>query len=404
DALGHPAGDELLRTVATRLRSTTRASDTVARFGGDEFAIIASNLDEPSQVVPLAEKLIKVVNEPFTIAGRQIEVAVSLGIDFFSASAADAETLLRHADMALYRAKAKGRGSFQFFTRSMDRQVRNRMGLARELHEAVSGDQLFLLYQPQVELSTGTVTGVEALVRWRHPHRGVLRPARFIPVAEETGLIGRVGGWVATTALGHARRWPSDPRGARRLAINVSARQFTGHSTFDRELQRLLAGPDCGPLELEFTEAALFKISRDHADVLRTLRRLDVAIAIDDFGTGYSSLDHLRSLPVARIKLAQTYVRRIEESVGDASIVRATIGLARELGIRVIAEGVETAGQVELLRAWGCQEGQGYAFARPMAAGAVRALLAGGEALAPTNASSKRPATSSEAPLAPISR
>jgi diguanylate cyclase (GGDEF)-like protein/PAS domain S-box-containing protein len=385
DTLGHPIGDELLKAVAGRLRSNTRDSDTVGRFGGDEFALVAGDVTVAADVALLADKLIKVISDPYMIQGNVIYCGASIGIDLYSADAADAETLLSHADVALYRAKADGRGSYRFFTNDMDTEVRRRVELAAELRAALDRDELFLLYQPQVEAMSGRVTGVEALVRWRHPTQGVLGPGVFIPIAEEMGLMVKLGRWVLWEACRQARIWLDLGQPAIRMAVNVSAIQFKAPMAFEADILDILETTGVPPsmLELELTETVLMKASSEHGGMLRRLGEAGLRMAIDDFGTGYSSLAYLREFPADRIKIAQTFVTDLDAVGGDAAIVKATIGLARELGIRVIAEGVERREQFDLLKAWGCEEIQGYYFARPMPADDVTSLLRSGKVLTP---------------------
>ena len=385
DTLGHAVGDALLQAVADRLQANTRESDTVARFGGDEFAVIVGNVAEPADAAILADKLINVLGELYSIQGNQIYSGASIGIDLYGPEAHDAETLLSHADVALYRAKSEGRGRYRFFTDAMDAEVRMTVALGAELHEALSSDQLFLLYQPQGAIDSGRVTGVEALVRWRHPVRGILGPEIFVPVAENTGLIGRLGNWVLLTACLQAKQWLDSGVAPGRIAVNLSGIQFKSPIALEANIVDILAKTGLPPrlLELELTETVLMTAMREHSEILTRLQHLGVTIAIDDFGTGYSSLDYLRRFPVDRIKIAQTFVRHLETMPGDASIVKATIGLARELGIKVIAEGVETREQLELLKRWGCGEMQGYYFAKPLTVKEITVLLVKGGILLP---------------------
>ena len=380
DTLGHPAGDELLKAVAERLRGHSRASDTVARFGGDEFAIVATAVEGSNGVETLAEKLIRVISEPFMIEGNQIYSGVSIGIDVYGPGSSDPETLLSHADLALYQAKTSGGGGYRFFTQAMDTEARTRVTLAAELREAITGDQLFLLYQPQISLETGEMIGVEALVRWRHPERGVVGPDTFIPVAEQMGLMVRLGQWVLSSACRQARLWIDDGLAPGRMCVNLSAVQFKAPLSLEADIAIVLAETGLPPerLELELTETVLMNVTREDGDVLKRLNRSGVAISIDDFGTGYSSLDYLRRFPVSRIKIAQTFVQNMETSPGDAAIVKATIGLARDLGMAVIAEGVETPAQLVALRNWGCGEVQGYLFGRPQSPTDIAQLLKAG--------------------------
>jgi diguanylate cyclase (GGDEF)-like protein/PAS domain S-box-containing protein len=380
DTLGHPVGDALLQAVAARLMAETRTTDTVARFGGDEFAILASDIAAPENAGFLAEKLVAAISMPFLIDANKIHVEASIGIDPYSAKSQDAETLLSHADVALYRAKAEGRGTYRFFTDAMDKQVRKRVNLSTELRAALELKQLFLLYQPQVDAPTGRIIGLEALVRWRHPAQGVLRPDVFIPVAEATGLIGQLGHFVLWETCRQARAWLDLGLDFTRVAANMSALQFKNPVALEADIVAALRETHlpANLLELELTESVLMDASREHNDILIRLRAMGIKLAIDDFGTGYSSLDYLRNFPANHIKIAQSFTRNIETSSGDGTIVRAIIGLAHELDIDVIAEGIETRGQLDLVRRWGCHLIQGFYYARPLAAEDITALLLGG--------------------------
>ncbi len=365
---GHPVGDELLQAVGRRLQANVRHGDTVARFGGDEFAILALDSSEAGAVARLAENLIEVIEEPFSIRGAEIRTSASIGVDIDATGASDPEVLLSHADLALYRAKAEGRGLHRVFTEAMDTEARERVALAEELRDAIDLGQLFLLYQPQVALSDGAITGLEALVRWRHPTRGEIEPGVFIPVAEEMGLIGKLGRWVLRTACRQAGAWRDAGAPPVRICVNVSALQLKAPLALEADIAAALAEAGLPPerLELELTETVLMSASRENGDVLERLGKAGVTIAIDDFGTGYSSLDYLRRFPTDRIKIAQNFVSQLRPVGGDAAIVKATLGLARELAIMVIAEGVETEAQCELLKGWGCAEAQGFYFAEPL--------------------------------------
>lgn len=383
DTLGHPVGDELLKAVAERLRANTRATDIVARFGGDEFAVMVAGVSEPTDAAFLADKLIDAMRDPFLVQGNDIRGSVSIGISLFGPDEPDAETMLSRADLALYRAKSEGPGRYRFFTDAMDTEVRTRVTLSSELREAIGSGQLFLVYQPQVDIATGLITGVEALVRWRHPTRGVLGPNLFIPVAEKSGLIATLGHWVLREACRQARAWLDAGILPEVAAVNLSAVQFKRSFELERDIAAILAETGLPPrrLELELTETVLMTASREHNDVLQRLRKSGIRLAIDDFGVGYSSLDYLRRFPVDRIKIAQDFVEQIVTMPGSAAIVKATIGLARELGINVIAEGIDSPEQLELLKAWGCREGQGFYFATPLAPEDLTPLLTRGRIL-----------------------
>jgi diguanylate cyclase (GGDEF)-like protein/PAS domain S-box-containing protein len=377
DTLGHPIGDELLKAVAERLRSNLREVDTVARFGGDEFAIIAADLREPADAAVLAEAVIASLAKPFLIQGNDIRSGASIGISVFGSDEPDAESMLSHADVALYRAKSEGRGGYRFFTEEMDVEVRTRVSLGAELREAIAAEQLFLLYQPQVDIETGRITGVEALARWRHPVRGILEPDLFIPIAERNGLISALGRWALQEACRQARQWLDAGIAPATMAVNLSALQFKRPLELERDILAAISETalPAAMLELELTESILMAVSREHNDVFRRLREAGTKLAIDDFGTGYSSLDYLRRFAADRIKIAQVFVGKIGQEPGSAAIVRATLGLARELGISVIAEGVDSAEQLALLRSWGCHEAQGFHFARPLTPAELVPLL-----------------------------
>jgi diguanylate cyclase (GGDEF)-like protein/PAS domain S-box-containing protein len=385
DTLGHPVGDELLRAVADRLTGSTRETDTVARFGGDEFAIIVADIRDPADAAIFADKLITAFAIPFSVQGSDIHSGASIGIAVYASEASDAETLLSHADVALYRAKSEGRGGYRFFTDAMDTEVQTRVTLGAELRVAVDEGQLFLMYQPQVAIDTGRITGVEALVRWRHPQRGVLGPGLFIPIAEQIGIIAKLGHWVLWEACRQGKAWLDAGVAPVRISVNVSALQFRTPVALEADIDAALAQTGLPPrmLELELTESVLMDASREHNDLLQRLRKTGVTVAIDDFGTGYSSLDYLRRFPSNRIKIAQNFVTNLETTPGDAAIIRATIGLARELNIDVIAEGVETQVQRDLLKDWGCGEVQGYFFARPLTAEDAGAALRDGKISSP---------------------
>ena len=377
DTLGHPVGDELIKAVAGRLRANVRESDLVARFGGDEFAVLLREIREPADAAAIAEALTRAMREPFIIQDYDIRSGASIGIAMFEADEPSAETIVARADVALYQAKSDGAGGYRFHTDVMDREIRTRVTLGSELREGIASGQLFLVYQPQVALATGRITGLEALVRWRHPVHGVLGPNRFIPIAEKSGLIATLGHWVMREACRQTMEWAAAGCAPDVIAVNLSGVQFKRAFELEREIAVILAetGLPAYKLELELTETVLMAASQEHNDVLAQLRQKGVRLAIDDFGVGYSSLDYLRRFPADRIKIAQPFVAQIATEAGSAAIVKATIGLARELGMMVIAEGIETFAQLDLLRSWGCREGQGYFMARPLAVEDVTPLL-----------------------------
>jgi diguanylate cyclase (GGDEF)-like protein/PAS domain S-box-containing protein len=377
DTLGHPAGDTLLRMVAERLRAEVRQPDIAARFGGDEFAVIESDVTDPGEAAALAERLQSALREPFPILGNEIRIGASIGIALHGPRVDGPEMLLSQSDLALYRAKADGRGTYRFFAEGMDADVRARVALVSELRAAIEAEQMFLVYQPQVEISTGRIVGLEALVRWRHPHRGIVSPGTFIPVAEKSGLIVPLGRWVMRHACQQAKAWVDAGICPDVVAVNISGSQFRTPFELETTLASILAETGLPPqrLEVELTESVLMGAWLEQNEVLVRLRESGVKIAIDDFGTGFSSLQYLSRFPVDRLKIAQEFMLDLRQGRGNAAIVRATIGLARELGLDVIAEGIETSEQFDLLEGWGCREVQGYYFAKPMPAAEVEELL-----------------------------
>jgi len=381
DIMGHPIGDLLLQQIAERLNTIGRETDTIARFGGDEFAIIVAGVHEPSDAAVVADKVLKAVAAPFSIQGIDMRSGASIGIAIHGPDAPDAETLLSHADVALYRAKAEGRGTFRFFTDAMDTEVRARVMLGTELREAISSEQLFLMYQPQADLETGRIIGLEALVRWQHPKRGLIMPGEFIQVAEKTGLIVMLGHWVLHEACRQTKEWLDARLVVPSISVNVSALQFKTPLALEADIAEILAETLLPPelLELELTESVYMEVSQEHDDVLLRLHEAGVRVAIDDFGTGYSSLDYLSRFPASRVKIAQSFMPGLTATSKSAAIVRAAIGLAHELGMDVVVEGVETAEQLALVRLWGASKIQGYYFSRPLSVGDTASVLRAGK-------------------------
>jgi diguanylate cyclase (GGDEF)-like protein/PAS domain S-box-containing protein len=380
DAMGRLAGDLLLQQVARRLGDVARRSDVIARFGADEFAILERGVDSPEQAGELARKIIETLKAPYIIQGRQVHSGVSIGIAMHDGES-DAETLLAQAELALYRAKAEGRETYRFFTPGMDADARRRILLAEELRHAIAHDQLALLYQPQVDARTRAITGVEALIRWRHPTRGIVSPVDFIPEAESNGLIIQMGDWILKTACREARSWIDQGLKPISVSVNMSAVQFRRPNELQAEVAQILidSGLPASHLQLELTETTLMEANRTQGDLLQRFHHQGLKISLDDFGTGYSSLDYLHRYPVDQIKIAQVFVDGIVDNPGDVAICKAAISLARELNLRIVAEGVETVEQVELLRTWGCTEMQGYYFSRPVESARFRELLAAGQ-------------------------
>ncbi|HET6306539.1 MAG TPA: EAL domain-containing protein [Rhodopila sp.] len=362
DTLGHAVGDGLLRIFAQRLSRTVRRGDTVARLGGDEFAIIQLGVTSPDDAARLAERVMAAMGDPLDIDGHRVVAGTSIGIAIAPRDGATSETLLRNADTALYLAKAEGRGTHRRFEPSMEAQVQARLALELHLRNALAAGEFNLHYQPVLDLHSGKVTAFEALVRWNHPQRGMVSPADFIPVAEETGLIIPLGDWVLAKACQDAASWPPDIT----IAVNLSPMQFKRGALFDSVRQALdNAHLDPARLELEITESVLLQNSDTTLALLHQFRALGIRIALDDFGTGYSSLGYLRRFPFDKIKIDRYFVRDICASTGSAVIVGAIVGIARALGMTTVAEGVETADQLAKVRDQGCAMVQGYLFSRP---------------------------------------
>ncbi len=368
DSLGHDVGDELLKGVAARLSACVRASDTVARLGGDEFAVILENLrdtdDEGAQQV--AEKMIAAMAEPMLVGAHHLNTSCSIGISLYPADGRDSATLMKHADVAMYYAKEKGRNNYRFFSGEMNQRAQERLSIENYLRLALRRGELVLHYQPRVRVADGALTGVEALVRWQHPRRGLLPPEKFIEVAEDSGLIVPIGEWVLERACRQLAEWRAGLGRDFRLSVNLSVGQLADADRLYRAVDGAVraAGIDAGALELELTESILMQNLGEKAVLLHRLGELGVGISIDDFGTGYSSLSYLKTLPVDAIKIDSSFVRDIGVDPNDEAIVRAIIAMAHSLRLSVIAEGVETQAQFESLRALGCDEYQGF-FASP---------------------------------------
>jgi len=378
DTQGHSVGDALLRAVADRLRSCVRETDVVARFGGDEFALLQDDIADMSSIEVLATKIGHSLAAPFTIDGNQMHTTVSIGVVPYCANGETPETMMMKADLALYRAKNEGRNQFRFHEAELDRQVRERVMIGQDLVLAIERNEFELYYQPQVELASGGVVGLEALIRWNHPTRGLLPPSFFIPIAEITGSILPIGQWVIEQACRQIGLWRDQGMVPPLMAVNVSAAQFKLASDLERIVAESLARFGVAPrtLELELTESVLMETTQKHNEVLERLRRLGVRLAIDDFGTGYSSLNYLRRFPFDSIKIDKSFVDDVATQNESIEIVRAIVTLARGLGMSTIAEGVESAVQIDKLRELGCDQIQGYVFSPPRPAADVARLLA----------------------------
>lgn len=341
-------------------------------MGGDEFAIVQVALTHGSDATTLAERIIKKISEPYEIDGHQVVTGTSVGIAVAPSDGATADQLIKNADLALYRAKGRGRGTFRCFEKGMDAELQQRRMLEQELRKALSGGEFELHYQPAVDLASNRITGFEALIRWQHPDRGTLLPATFIPLAEETGLIVAIGEWVINQACATAARWPADLR----VAVNLSPAQLRSPGLLQIVVRALAAsGLAPGQLELEITETVLLQDSEATLAILRRLRQVGVRIAMDDFGTGYSSLSHLQRFPFDKIKIDRSFVRDITNNASSLNIVRAVAVLASGLGVTATAEGVETQEQLDVIRSEGCSEMQGFLLSKPVPAHEVRQIL-----------------------------
>jgi diguanylate cyclase (GGDEF)-like protein/PAS domain S-box-containing protein len=372
DALGHPIGDELLKSVAGRLADCLREGDMVARLGGDEFAILQFPIRDPNEASVLANKLIDVASKPYQVQSHEFVVGASIGIALAPGDGEASDVLLRNADMALYRAKGEGRGTAHFFEPEMDRRIQARRTLELDLRKALANSEFELFYQPLINLGNNAIVGFEALLRWRHPERGMIAPTEFIPLAEEIGLIVPLGDWVLRQACADAMRWPSDVS----VAVNLSPIQFRSRSIVKAVLTALAHSRlPANRLQLEITESVLLGETEANLATLHQLREIGVRISMDDFGTGYSSLSYLRCFPFDKIKIDRSFVKELAERPDCVAIIRAIAGLGMSLGIATTAEGIETAEQLDRVRAEGCTEVQGYLFSPPRPASELSDLL-----------------------------
>jgi diguanylate cyclase (GGDEF)-like protein len=372
DTFGHPAGDKLLKIVAERLRGLVRETDTIARMGGDEFVIVQAPIKDPADATTLAQRIIALISEPFDIDGHQAVIGASIGIAVGPGDGLRPDRLLRNADLALYRAKGDGRGTFRFFEPAMDLQMQTRRVMERDLRKALSAGEFELYYQPVVNLASNEISGFEALIRWNHPEKGLVAPATFIPLAEEIGFIVPIGEWVMRQACATAAQWPDDLH----VAVNVSASQFRSPGLMQVIVGALAAtGLQPTRLEIEITETVLLQNRETTLAVLHQLRALGVRIAMDDFGTGYSSLTYLQCFPFDKIKIDRSFVKDITENTGSLNIVRAVAALANGMGMTATAEGVETREQLDKITSEGCTEMQGYLFSKPLPVAEIERLF-----------------------------
>jgi diguanylate cyclase (GGDEF)-like protein/PAS domain S-box-containing protein len=382
DSLGHQVGDLLLREVADRMQGCIRKGDTLSRLGGDEFVVTLEGLQQAEDAAQVAAKIIKTLSRPCEIAGHTLNTSCSIGISIYPLDADDDRALMKNADTAMYHAKERGRNNYQFFSPEMNVRAVERHTLETALRAALDRQEFTLYYQPLVAMRSGKIVGVEALLRWQHPQRGVLAPATFMAVAEESGLIEPIGQWVLRTACQRAKAWLESGYPALKVAVNISARELIRPREFARGISRILSSTGLDPrcLELEMTESLLIQNADENIAVLRKLGDEGVRIAVDDFGKGYSSLSYLRQLPIDTLKIDRSFLRDIEHDSEDVAIIQAIVAMAHSLGLQVTAEGVETRGQLDALARLGCDEYQGYLFSKPLPAVEIAArFLAPGE-------------------------
>jgi diguanylate cyclase (GGDEF)-like protein/PAS domain S-box-containing protein len=369
DSLGHEVGDKLLQAVAGRLIACVRRTDTVSRLGGDEFAVLLSQVEQAEDAAFSARKILRSLAAPYVIDNKSLDISASIGGSTYPSDGRDAESLLNKADTAMYEAKQHGRNNYRFFRPDMQARLVERQSLEQDLRYALGRNEFVLHYQPKLNLQTGKITGVEALIRWQHPQRGMIYPAQFVPIAEECGLILSIGRWVLLEACEQARAWSNLGLGVVPMAVNVSAAEFES-TDFLSGVRAVLIATGVQPenLELELTESVLMHEAESTINTLNALKALGVQLAIDDFGTGFSSFSYLQRFPMNVLKLHQSFVHEITEEQGEAPLLSAMINIGKSLKQRVVAEGVETRAQLEYLRLHNCNEGQGYYFSRPVVA------------------------------------
>jgi diguanylate cyclase (GGDEF)-like protein len=376
DSLGHRAGDELLIEMSRRLSAIVRSIDTVARVGGDEFVLVINPPTVSEDAIQVAQRAIEALCTPTRIFGIDLHISSSIGIAFFPKDGVSAEALMTNADAAMYCAKQYGHNNLQCFEPGMDKVTRERINLENDLRQALARQQFELHYQPKVYATTGKVNSAEALIRWRHPERGMIQPDDFIPIAEECGLIGAIGEWVLREACAQSKAWQRAGLPQLRIAVNVAASQFRQGNLLE-VIRRALddVGLEPNYLELEITESAVMTDPEESANILEDLSRMGVLVSVDDFGTGYSSMSYLRRFPIDKLKIDRGFITELMTRADDASIVRAIISLAHSLRLKVVAEGVETVEQLDFLKSMGCDQYQGYHFSPPLPADAFGDLV-----------------------------
>ena len=376
DTLGHSLGDEMLRLVASRLQQQLREGDTVARLGGDEFIVLLDKLDETGDAALVARKLSGAFERPFVIEGRELYVGASIGISLYPEDGKDADTLVKNADVSMYKAKEMGRNNYQFYTEKLTRVSSEMLQIGSELRHALELGQMEVYYQPQVSLHKSKIYGAEALLRWNHPDLGMVSPAKFIPIAEESGLILSIGEWVLNQACMQAKLWHDENLPIGWVAVNISGVQVRRSGIVDVVNKALNdSGLPAHKLELELTESFIMGQAEHSIDILNKLKQLGVSMSIDDFGTGYSSLSYLQRLPIDRLKIDQSFLVDVPQNENNAVIVRAIIALGQSLQLPIIAEGVETVEQQMFLNSTGCELAQGYLYSKPISATEFSAWL-----------------------------
>lgn len=375
DSLGHGAGDELIRRVSARLKTCLRSSDVIARLGGDEFVVSLFDIKTAADAAIVAKKMLATFATPFLIEGHEISISASIGISVYPDDSVDLDNLIKFADIAMYRAKDRGRNTYLFYANDMNVRSLDKLQMESDLRRALDRRELLLHYQPQANIHTGEMTGAEVLVRWQHPEKGMVAPGQFIPLAEETGLVVSIGHWVLDQAVAQNKAWQKQDLPVVKLAVNVAAQQF--HPDLVNEVSAVLKEHELANefLELEITESMVMNNAEQVIEMLKEMEKLGVRMSLDDFGTGYSSLSYLKRFPIHKLKVDQSFVRGIPSDENDVAITRAIIGMGKSLGLKVIAEGVETREQLEFLRAEGCDEIQGYLFSRPVPASEFVKLL-----------------------------
>jgi diguanylate cyclase (GGDEF)-like protein len=376
DNLGHHVGDDLLKQVSERLLKVCRASDTLARLGGDEFTLIVEDLKDTHGLAVIAEKILHAFADPFSLDGYKLEISVSIGISVFPKDGADVNELIKHADTAMYSAKDSGRNTYRFYTQELTANAFEYFAIEIALQKALDRDEFFLVYQPQYNIMTEQMIGVEALIRWRHPEMGILSPGVFIHIAEYSGKIEAIGEWVIRAACAQCRQWDAEGLPAFTVSINLSRRQLVLPS-LSSDVKNILdeTGLAGGRLEFEITESAILEQKEVAYNNIKELQKMGIKLAIDDFGTGYSSMVNLKQFPLSRLKIDRSFVRDVSRDQNDEAIIRATIALGRSFNLDIIAEGVETLEQRDFLLKEGCHEVQGFLYSKPVLPEAISALL-----------------------------